>query len=66
MARMNDQQPIKWQPETQATHRSSAGARHRTLIGFLAALIVLVMLAWFGFLGWGMLELFRSLLGFGK
>jgi hypothetical protein len=62
---MNDHQPIKWQAE-KTTRRPPAGTRHRALIGFLAAIIVLVMIAWFGFLGWGMFELVRSLVEYSR
>lgn len=31
------------------------------VIGLLIALIITVMIGWFGFLGWGMVEMLRAL-----
>jgi hypothetical protein len=43
---------------------SLSGARRALSIGLLIAFIVSVMIAWFGFLGWGLIEFLRSLIGF--
>ena len=45
---------------------SLTGARRGLSIALLIVLIVSVMIAWFGFLGWGLIELLRSLVGFVK
>ena len=45
---------------------SRPGARRGLFVWFLIVLIVSVMIAWFGFLGWGLIELLRSLIGFAK
>jgi len=38
----------------------------KVLIGLLAALIVSAMVVWLGFLGWGMVEILRSMAAFVK
>ena len=38
----------------------------RFAIGLMAIFIVVVMIAWFGFLGWGVIELMRQLTSFIK
>jgi hypothetical protein len=43
---------------------SLRGAKRGLSIGLLIAFIVSVMIAWFGFLGWGLIEFLRSLIGF--
>lgn len=45
------------------TRLSLAGAKRGLAIGSLVVLIVAVMTAWFGFLGWGLIEFLRSLHG---
>jgi hypothetical protein len=45
---------------------SLTGARRGLSIGLLIVFIVSVMTAWFGFLGWGLIEFLRSLVGFVK
>lgn len=42
---------------------SLAGVRRGLLIGLLIVLIVAAMTAWFGFLGWGLIEFLRLLAG---
>ena len=62
---MNGHQQAK--PHTQAKPRySRIDARRGLSIALVTALIVSVMIAWFGFLGWGLIELLRSLVGFVK
>ena len=41
---------------------SSAQTGRKAAIGVLAALIVLVMTVWFGFLGWGLVAILQWLL----
>jgi hypothetical protein len=45
---------------------SFAGARRSLSIGLLVVFIVSVMVVWFGFLGWGLIEFLRSLIGFAE
>lgn len=45
---------------------SFAGARRGLSIGLLIVFIVTVMTAWFGFLGWGLIEALRSLFDFAR
>jgi hypothetical protein len=62
---MNGHQQAK--PHNQAKARFSlTGAKRGLFIALLTALIVSVMTAWFGFLGWGLIELLLSLVGFVK
>ena len=62
---MNGHQQAKLHNQAK-TRFSLAGARRSMSIGLLIAFIVSVMTAWFGFLGWGLIELVRSLIGFVK
>ena len=60
---MNGHQQAK--PHEQAKVRYSfTDARRGLSIAFVTVLIVSAMGAWFGFLGWGLIELLRSLVGF--
>lgn len=43
---------------------SLAGAKRSLSLGLLIVLIVSVMIAWFGLLGWGLIECVRALIGF--
>ena len=62
---MNGHQQAK--PHNHAKARFSlTGAKRGLFIALLTALIVSVMTAWFGFLGWGLIELLLSLVGFVK
>lgn len=45
---------------------SSVWASKKLAIGLLVIFIVAVMIAWFGFLGWGALEIMRELASFIK
>ena len=54
---MNDLKPIDLR-DPRIKPRSAPGAvKRRIVIGFFVTLIVLVMVAWLGFLGWGFIEL---------
>jgi hypothetical protein len=60
---MNGHQQAK--PREQAKVRYSLiDARRGLSVAFVTVLIVSAMGAWFGFLGWGLIELLRSLVGF--
>jgi len=60
---MNGHQQAK--PHEQAKVRYSlTDARRGLSIAFVTVLIVSAMGAWFGFLGWGLIGLLRSLVGF--
>lgn len=48
------------------TRLSLTGARRGLSIGFLVVFMVSVMVVWFGFLGWGLIELLRSLIDFAE
>jgi hypothetical protein len=62
---MNGHQQAK--PHKQAKARYSlTDARRGLSIALVTALIVSAMTAWFGFLGWGLIEFLRSLVGFVK
>jgi hypothetical protein len=63
---MNNHQPIKLHNHAIKARPSSRGLRRRLVIGFLIAVIACVMTAWFGLLGWGLIELLRSLGDIGK
>ena len=41
--------------------RSSSRASRKMVIVLLIALIITVMIVWFGFLGWGVVEMLRAL-----
>jgi hypothetical protein len=60
---MNSHQQAK--PHRHAKARCSlADARRGLSIALVTVLIVSAMGAWFGFLGWGLIELLRSLVDF--
>jgi hypothetical protein len=58
---MNDLQRVDLQDQTTKVRHSPARSRRQVAICLLAALIVSVMIAWFAFLGWGMIELLQWL-----
>jgi preprotein translocase subunit SecF len=41
--------------------RSSSRASRKMVVALLVALIITVMVVWFGFLGWGVIEMVRAL-----
>ncbi len=53
---MNNLRPVKLQDSAVKT-RPSRWTSRKVAIGLFVTLIVAVMIAWLGFLGWGMLEL---------
>jgi hypothetical protein len=62
---MNGHQQVRLHNQTRARF-SLTGVRHGLSIGLLVVFIMSVMIAWFGFLGWGLIEFLRSLIGFVK
>jgi hypothetical protein len=54
---MNDLKPIDLRNPRIKPRSSPGAAKRRIAIGFLVTLIVLVMVGWLGFLGWGFIEL---------
>jgi hypothetical protein len=62
---MNGHQQVRLHNQTRARF-SLTGVRNGLSIGLLIVFIVSVMIAWFGFLGWGLIELLRSLIAFVK
>ena len=62
---MNGHQQL-WLHNQAKARFSRNGARRGLLVWLLIALIVSVMIAWFGVLGWGLIEFLRSLIGFAK
>ena len=63
---MNNRQPVELQGQRIKRRFSSGGLRRKIVLGLLATLIVCAMIAWLGFLGWGILEMLRSLATFIK
>jgi hypothetical protein len=60
---MNDlQRPVRLQESTTKGRLSSAQPGKKVAIYFLAGLIALVMIVWFGLLGWGFVAMLRWLL----
>jgi len=43
--------------------RTHTPASRKVVIALLVALIITVMIVWFGLLGWGVIELLRSIAG---
>ena len=58
---MNGHQQVGLHNQAKARF-SRIGARRGLFVWLLIALIVSVMIAWFGFLGWGLIEFLRSLM----
>jgi len=64
---MNDlQRSAKPQASSTKARWLSLQTGRRLAICFLAALIVSVMIAWFGFLGWGFVAILQRLLDYVK
>jgi hypothetical protein len=62
---MNGHQQVRLHNQAKVRF-SRPGARRGPFVWFLIVLIVSVMIAWFGFLGWGLIEFLRSLIGFAE
>jgi Flp pilus assembly pilin Flp len=63
---MNNLQPVNLQDPAIKARSSSNLIGRKVVIGLLVTLIVVAMIAWFGFLGWGMLELLWTLVAWIK
>jgi hypothetical protein len=64
---MNDlRRSAKLQDSSTKARLLSPQTGRRVAIYFLAALIVSVMIAWFGFLGWGFVAILQRLLDYVK
>ncbi len=60
---MNNLQPVDLQGARIKAQSLSTTMSRKVVIGFLATLIVSTMIVWLGFLGWGIVEILRSLAG---
>ena len=58
---MNKLEPVDLKDSGIRPGPSSIRTSKNLAIGSLAILILVVMIAWFGFLGWGVFELMREL-----
>ena len=58
---MNNLRSIDLKDPRIKARSSSTRTRRKLLIGFLSVLIVSVMIAWVGFLGWGLMEILRAM-----
>jgi hypothetical protein len=63
---MNDFRRVDFQDPTIKPRPSPARTGKKVVICLLAALIVSVMIAWLGFLGWGIVEILQRLSAFIK
>jgi hypothetical protein len=63
---MNDTRHVGLQDPCIKSRSTSAQTGKKTAICLLAALIVLVMIAWLGFLGWGVIATLQWLLDYIK
>ena len=59
---MNSLRPVDLEGAGIKARSYSTPISKKVLVGLLAALIVLAMVVWLGFLGWGMMELLRSIM----
>ena len=56
---MNNLKPIDLKDPRIKSASSLGALRRRIVIGLLVATIAVAMIAWLGFLGWGLFEIFR-------
>jgi hypothetical protein len=63
---MKDFQPLDLQDPAIKTTSAHKRVARKIAIAFFAALIISVMIAWFGFLGWGAIEILQWLAGYIK
>jgi hypothetical protein len=63
---MNNPHPVDLQDPTLKARSTFSVISRKVTIGLLAALIVVTMIAWCGFLGWGILELLWTLVAWIK
>lgn len=64
--RMNNLRPDNLQDRAVKARSSASLTGKGVTIGFLVTLIVVAMIAWFCFLGWGMVELLSTLVAWIK
>ena len=62
--RMNNLSPVHLPDPILKPRVASRRKARRATIGILAALIAAAMIGWLGFLGWGIVELFRTVANF--
>jgi hypothetical protein len=60
---MHHLKPTDLQNTRVMVSRTRTPASRKAVIGLLVALIITVMIVWFGLLGWGVIELLRSIAG---
>jgi hypothetical protein len=58
---MNSPHPVDLQGSRIKTRTLPAPASRKALVGLLAAFIVSAMVIWLGLLGWGLVEILRSM-----
>jgi hypothetical protein len=58
---MNNLQPVDLQGARIKARSLSTPMSKKVVVGFLATMIAVAMIVWLGFLGWGMVEILRSL-----
>jgi hypothetical protein len=59
---MNHPRPIDLKDPRIGARPSSARTGKKFVVGLLVVLIVSVMITWVGFLGWGVVEILRTML----
>ncbi len=60
---MHHLKPTDLQNPRVMVSRTHTPASRKVVIALLVALIITVMIVWFGLLGWGVIELLRSIAG---
>jgi hypothetical protein len=58
---MNNLQPVDMQGARIKARSSSNPISKKVVMGLLATMIATAMIVWLGFLGWGIVEILRSL-----
>jgi len=58
---MNDLKPIDLKDPRIKSGSPSGVMTRRIVIGVLVTIIAMAMIAWLGFLGWGLLEILRAI-----
>ena len=60
---MHQLKPVDLQNPRVMVSRTRTPASRKVVVALLVALIITVMIVWFGLLGWGVIELLRSIAG---
>jgi len=60
---MHQLKPADLQNPRVMVSRTRTPASRKVVVALLVALIITVMIVWFGLLGWGVIELLRSIAG---